>query len=287
MHASLVVAAGSDVQTLATALQGVGVDEAFVLGNAFGDHFLFDPLPDMVIGLLNPDLADPATPSLSNLDVMLRMGRAIEKGIPTLLIVPPPMSAPTATQGISYAMCRADAEELLKTHLWAFLAKVASNQRQSPPVPHNSLKTGAYRARLEQLKHTGRAAHFEELIEKVLTDAGAAVEVNPKTSVDTAIDFALIPSSGSPNVVLVECKWGNISERVIGDVEARLQQYVISRGAQLGVVIYQDVKGRRISSRHPTPLVVHLSADELLDGLESGDLPQVLSNAAAAAAREL
>jgi hypothetical protein len=66
-------------------LQQAGVDEGWIVGNHASDSLLDDFSPDMAIGVLQPELPpimdgiEPQrggrSPRLSNLDVMLRVGR--------------------------------------------------------------------------------------------------------------------------------------------------------------------------------------------------------------------
>jgi hypothetical protein len=58
--------------------------------------------------------------------VLLRVGMALERGVPTCLIAPPPLQVPTGLSSLMVVPCPVDDLESLRLHLWAFANEVFS-----------------------------------------------------------------------------------------------------------------------------------------------------------------
>lgn len=290
VRASLVRPAGVALGTLFDVLGEQGVHELWVLGNSIGDRYLFDPVPDMVIGVLNPQpeaTGQERPDGLSNLDVMLRMGRAAERGIPALVIVPPPLAVPSSTDGIAFAACPVDHHSALSTHLWAFTTAIISRQGHPSQEPHpEGRHVGVARLLSDILQKTPASIaeeHFEGLVSAVLRDAGAASVEAQSAGAGGRVDIVLAPSEDSPSVVLVETKSGNLNEPQLREAEQRLLRYVKGRQAAAGLLIYHDTFGTQFPANRATPLIARLSIEELLDQLSTRSLSKVISDATAVA----
>ncbi|MFJ8489467.1 hypothetical protein ACIRBZ_14040 [Streptomyces sp. NPDC094038] len=84
------------------------VRDVWEIENIVGDGVIFDPVPDVVIAALDAaDASGLASPQegFNNFDVILRVGQAVARGIPSLLIVPPPLKPPAWIKGLSVALC--------------------------------------------------------------------------------------------------------------------------------------------------------------------------------------
>lgn len=291
MHASIVVAGGTNVESLCDLLYEVGVNEAWVLNGDIGDRYIFDPAPDFLVGVLsNVDLTDMcSTKSFSNSDVLLRMGLAAGRGIPGFLIAPLSIHATSPDPIITVVQCNLDSHEALADHIWAFTAALdhhhSGAHSQSMPRPLENIDE--YLGGLERL-NTGSGSlgiRFERLISRVLMKAGAAVSEGGATTnadvgvrTDDGVDIAFMPPGGSTDIILVELKVGHLSDKILADSEKQLQKYVIERRAKFGVLLYHDVTGRDFR-RDSMPLILRIAAREFIKKLAQGTLPEVLDDA--------
>lgn len=288
MRASIVTAGGTGLGVLFDVLEDLGVSDIWVLGNPIGDRYLFEPSPDMVVGVLNPrpvEGSEDPSKGLSNLDVMLRIGRAAEREVPAIVIVPPPLMIPSPAEGVVLAPCPADHQSALSTHLWAFTTalgtlKDRSSKESNEETPHvDSARI------LNELAGVGNISgwQFEQMIRSILMQAGAASVASKGHDFDDGVDIAFAPSDDSSGVILVEAKYGNLDERRLRDAEQQLQRHVLDRRAVLGLVIYHESNGRQFPQRSTLPRIVRLSVEELVGQLATHSLTQVLSDATASA----
>ena len=287
MRASVATAGGAGLGVLFDVLGELGVSDIWVLGNPIGDRYLFDPSPDMVIGVLNPrpeERNEEPSKGLTNLDVMLRIGRAAERGVPAIVIVPPPLAIPSPAESVVFAPCPVDHHSALSTHLWAFTATFGSKNRPSKELGHEPPHVDSARI-LSELQRSASISgrRFEEIVTSILRQAGAASVENERYEPDRGIDIVFTPSDDSPGVILVQAKYGQLDERRLRDAEQKLQGYVIDRKAGLGLVLYHDSLGRQFPQRQTVPLIVRLSVEELVKQLATRSLTQVLSDATASA----
>ena len=124
MRATVVAAAGLDLTELIDAIGAAGVADAWVVGNDAGDRLMYDPMPDLIVCALDPAAADRIDPSprgFTNLDVMVRAGQAAGRGLPTLIIAPPPLILSAPIPGTDLAYCPLDQGGALRDHVWAFV----------------------------------------------------------------------------------------------------------------------------------------------------------------------
>lgn len=292
MRASVVTARGIAAGPLADVLGEVGVTEVWVVGNAIGDRYIFDPAPDFVVGMLNtqPQEVGASRPEgLSNLDVMFRIGRSVGQGIPALLIIPPPLTVPSWAQGVVLVQCPTDNRGALRLHLWAFTAAMPS--RGGVPSPASEARPRRIDApkvlkelrRLSETRPPG--ANFEMIVSNLLQQAGAElVENERRRDPDDRVDLAFVSSDEPANVFIAEVKAGRLTEQSIVQAEAYLMHQVIQRRASLGVVIYYDIDGQKFPPSHNTPMTIRLSLEELVEQLDSRTLIEVISDAVADAA---
>lgn len=288
MRASVVAAGGPDLRVLFKALEDIGTRDWWVLRSAIGDRFMFDPVPDFVVGVLSPtqfERTDPAPEGLTNLDVMLRVGRAVERGLPTLIIAPPPLIINSPVQGATVAHCPLDVEDVLQNHLWAFMTTVSSTSQVHESLGEATrIDPTPFLRAISSINESlsGYGAQVESLVGQVLQQAGAAlVENQQRGTLGDRVDFAFVPSADSSGVVLVEAKAGRLSEKRLADAENQLQHYVLSRRAQLGIVVYHDTSDRLYPAPHATPMIVRFSLRELVEKLAVDSLPKVIAAAIA------
>jgi hypothetical protein len=301
MRALVLSAAGLHLQTLIDTFISVGIENAWVVSNNAGDAVSQDPVPDLVIGVFDPSEAGqsagapigPGTSQFANIDVAIRVGMAITQGLPTLLVVPPPLPKPADTLGVVVAPCPLDDFDTLRLHLWAFVSTMPSraaleaSRASAEPVPFDATPI------LNQLYaikgNDGSAAlQVERLLAAVLSRVGAEFVENPESDGPGGrVDLAVLPSRSSTEILLIEVKAGRLSEQRLSDAERQLQTYVIERHASLGLVVYHDFADNHWSSPRTIPLVIRMSARELIAGLVTNSLPQLINGVARDAARRL
>lgn len=286
MHATVVAAGGLDLKSLFSAFKGVGVTDAWVLGNAAGDRLMSnDSRPDMVICVLSPDDAertDPSPKGFTNLDVMMRAGLSAGGGLPTLIIVPPPLVVPSPIAGAVVARCPLEQGEALADHVWAFVSSIrVAEQTVSPSLKdERRIDSGSFLRRLENLSYESAPEFYqgvESLTSELLQEAGAALRESPPH-----VDLAFIPSDDSAAVMLVEVKAGKLTEDRLIAAEVRLQERVEATRAQLGVLVYHDVMGHQFPARYATgPSVIRLPLKELIGQLGDRSLQDVIASTVA------
>ncbi|MER5697876.1 hypothetical protein ACWDBO_37280 [Streptomyces mirabilis] len=304
MRASLIAARGQDLDVLVDLLADRDVHDLWVIKNVAGDGLIFDPAPDIVVGALDAQDASGSVSSqegFNNFDVLLRLGQAVSRGIPSLLIVPPPLKPPNWIRGLSVALCAPDNRPALEDHIWALTANISRrSERKDTSDKFTPVDVSRYLSKLQEVERTyheslpfgvgpprvGQAyAEFEHLISELLVAAGAALAERPESARrDDYADFAFIPSGGSSVVVLAECKLVSRKRRLHDD-EAILRQKVSATHSQLGLLIYHSIDGTEPTpSRYPTALVERISAKDLIERLGGSPLPKVISDAVAQAA---
>lgn len=287
MYSSVVAAGDLDLEPVAEALAAAGIQEGVVLQNGLGDSSIFNPVPDAVVGVLSPTRSETheVGRGFTNLDVMLRIGQAAERRLPTLLIAPPPLVLTSLIPGVTLAPCDLDASQALNEHCWAFAATIGARaQHRGRGAITNRADLHDLLREIGELRADGPGLErqVESLTSRLLEAAGAAlVESALRTDVGGRIDLAFMASEDSPGVILVEIKAGLLDPAQIVNASEQLQRHVLDRRAQLGIVLYHDVRGRSFQTRHPTPLTVAISLTELAERLMGQDLPTVISYAVA------
>lgn len=302
MHALLLSAAGLNLQDVANAAVNIGVGEAWVHTTNLGEPPFGDSLPDFVIAVLDPN--PPAVPSapgsagpgaspFTNLDVAIRAGRAAGQGYPVLLIVPPPLARPADLAGVVVAPCPLDEFGALRLHMWAFVSTLPA--RSQLPAPRPVAQPTAFDATsiLGQLysidgHQQSAPLQVEQLIASLLSQVGAELVENPdRGQPDSRIDLAFLSSRDAADVVLVEIKAGRLTEDVLAAAEQQLHDYVVSRHAALGLVLYHDFEDQNLPSIHTIPLVIRMSVRQLIAGLVTNSLTQLIRGVANDAMRRM
>jgi hypothetical protein len=303
VRALVLSAAGINLETLVGTFGTVGIEDAWVITNGAGDSIEPDQQPDLVIAVCGPsqptDL-DPAAASESlgssqfaNFDVALRAGRAVGQGYPVFLIVPPPLPRPADLQGVVVAQAPLDNYDALRLHLWAFISTLPGQAHlETPQAAERPTEFNATSV-LEQLyaidEQSGSAAlQVERLISALLSQVGAELVENPERDEGrAAVDLAVMPSRSSGDILLVEIKAGRLTEAILDGAERQLQQSVLDRHASLGLVLYHDFAGEHWPSPRTIPLIIRMSVRELVAGLQTNTLPQLITGVARDAARRM
>lgn len=291
---SVVTAGGNDLRALFEALRVLDTFELWVLVNEIGDRLLFEQSPSFVIGVLRDEGTHQNTAAgFSNLDVMLRIGRAVERSVPALVLLPPAVATPSPVLGVSFAQCPLDDPEALNLHLWAFLTALPRTSQLDatgvPRVPRVDVQQSLHELRILPDTQPALAQRFEVLMGNVFRQAGAKIVTNQVSdehgSVGDRIDMAVVLSEDSPGYILAEVKAGRLSEEQLASAEQQLAQHVTRTRALMGIILYYDKGGRSFQAASRSPLIVSISAEDFISQLASQRLDEVVSNAAAHAVR--
>ena len=286
MRATVISASGVVLKTLIDALGRAGTQDVFVMANAIGDSFIFEPFPDFVVGVLSP-VAGDAQQGLTNLDVMLRIGRSAEQKIPTLLIVPPPFPHLSPMAGVAFAYCPTDNEAALTFHVSAIVATAAARREEAPqeaPVP--PAKSGLTEI-IEYLATSPglSPAEFERIVIGILEgDLGSRAIASRRANVDgIGVDVVVSPTDAPDSIILIQAKMQYVSLHPLARSEIELQNYVMRSQASLGLLIFYDPGGHELSARSSplTPRVVSVSLKNLAEELLNRNLLQILTKATA------
>jgi hypothetical protein len=195
--------------------------------------------------------------------------------------------------GVVVAPCPLDDFDTLRLHLWAFVSTMPSHaaleasRRSTEPVAFDAT---AILNQLSAIKGDDSSASLqvERLIGTLLSQVGAELVENPEHDVpDGQVDLAVLPSRSSTEILLIEVKAGRLNEARLAEAERELQGYVMERHASLGLVLYHDFAGNHWPSPRTIPLVIRMSARELVAGLKTNSLPQLINGVARDAARRL
>jgi hypothetical protein len=283
MRGTVVTAAGLDLTVLVGTFGAAGITDAWVLTNDAGDRLLFDPEPDLLVCVLDPNAAertDPSPPGFTNLDVMIRAGQAAGRGVPTLIIAPPPLvlSAPIAGTDVVY--CPLDRASALEDHVWAFTQSAQPREHRNVAQSTRLVVPHRYEAELHRLQERYPNQGFERAVERLVADllreAGAALP-----GIDGGVDLAFIASEDSPGIMLMQVAAGKLSHTGLNRAEEQLEKYVHVSRAKLGVLVYYDVDQKPLPARQPREAVVRIPLERLIEQLGARKLPDVIAAAVA------
>lgn len=236
---------------------------------------------DCVIAVL-PSAADDDT-----FAVPLEIGVALGSSVPVVVLTQPPRSVPIALNGVPNIAVALDDRDSLEQQL-AILIRTLKRGRTTftqpaarpGPLPPETLAEA--RARWHDLADQSASAvrgyAFEQWVVWLLQSAGAVVEASTlPASSDRGVDaVAMIPGEEQGlGPVLFEVKAGRLDSMRLHKAQAQLQRAILEQGAGLGVVVYETATSHAAQPT-PVPLVLSLSADELITLLESQGIGDVL-----------
>ncbi|WP_147340997.1 restriction endonuclease [Actinomadura logoneensis] len=300
MDAAIIRAGGVDLTHIIQACDEAGIDETVIIGSAFADQLIERPVPAIVIGVLRPttlddvDNSDPNSDkslTLTNFEVLLRVGRALEKGAATCLVVPPPLRPPKGISSLTVISSPVDDFESLRLHLWALTAAQSREDSQSSSQEPDKryIDQNYFLQSLREISRGNdpgrRAMQTEQLAGELLRAAGVAFAEHSEMSAgDRGYDLAVLPDRLSGDITYIQIKAGRLDERRLHDEELRLREAVLRRHCQYGVLIYHDADGRKLPSKRATPLVVRIALEDLIHRLGNKDFRRILSEELAEAA---
>ena len=207
--------------------------------------------------------------------VLVEVGIAVGRSIPTLIISRPGLQLPSLA---GVPRMEADLEDLatldLKVDL--FLEGVRDGAPSKPPKSAQSGIAPVARAAMAQ--HTG--LELEEMVGRLLLAAGSNLIENERSPRSDGPDYALYLQGHETDVgmVLVEVKAVRQSaepRRRLREAAVELSSQVLTARAALGLLVYD---GPSVTDSS-TPLVVAMSVDDLTAQLENAALPVILRKA--------
>ncbi len=148
-----------------------------------------------------------------------------------------------------------------------------TNEKKSDKLSYsNDVKENliSYKNQLLNLREFGRGLELEHVIEEVFKTLRLNYVEN-STSKDKGVDFALWSDElgkiiGNP--IIIEVKYGNLSQSTIKNTELQLRSYIDKTDAKVAILIYLDRNGQRFKIQSSlTPLIIAFDAEDFVNDL--------------------
>lgn len=208
--------------------------------------------------------------------VLVEIGIAVGRSIPTLIISKPGLPLPSLA-GVPRMEADLSDTEMLDLKVDLFLQGAREGVPRRPPKTtsaggNNPLPRAAIAA--------FRGLELEEMVGRLLVEGGSSLLRSERSLRGGVADYALYLQGHETDIgmVLVEVKSVVQSaepRRRLREAASRLSALVLEASAALGLLVYDGPTLRL----HTTPLVVAMSVDELATQLESTPLPVILRRA--------
>ncbi len=229
----------------------------------------------------------------NNSNVFFEAGIARGRHCPLLIFIEPGVDIPSEFKNLVYARTSLQNSEALNFHLDAFLqhgdAKPIRQTSHLPSKLNQPDSAWAFQAlaSIETLPKGDRPLEFERLIARIFKESGAVVSQTPPGS-DRGIDMAIwideLPSNfGNP--LLVQTKYGQLSQQQLAQAESQLRTYINKVHAKAGLLIHWHPEGKEFTPAiSDLPLVIRISISTLIDSLCQGQFMQLLLDSSRQAA---
>ena len=269
----------TDTKVLEALLSELGVESVHTTktgpGALFAEQSTEDA--DFFVAVLSSKKGGASPPG-----VLVETGIALGKGLPTLLIAPPPTRVPLALTTISTVHASVSDRNALELHLRLFFRLPdtrSAQQAATSTLPKLlSLDFGRELTAIEQLPSRNRASAFEEVVVDLFRASGG--NVAERSGGDGGVDAAVaLPDDESHlGLVLIQAKYGTQSVRAIKTAQSKLQEQVLQRGAGLGLLILGGL-GDQAFAIQEMPMIVTMSAEDLANRTREESLAEVLRQA--------
>jgi hypothetical protein len=215
--------------------------------------------------------------------LLVETGVVLGKGIPTLVLTNPGDSPPAALKSVPHAGIEPNDADALRMHVRLF-ARMADGPH---PVTATLPKKVSAKPAVEDLEYQRQAllrtsgTDFEVLVFGLLKRSDVQVESEVRLAGDRGIDAVIgVPSpAGASLVVLVEVlRATKAAGAHLESASHQLLNFTASRRADLGLIITQEPVSR-VAAEKLAPLILVMSAEELLDIVSKGSLARYLFNA--------
>jgi hypothetical protein len=219
--------------------------------------------------------------------ILVEIGVVVGKGIPTLIITEPDSTPTPALATVPRVAAHLDDRDTLQLHLSVFARTSSLASRRAPhsadlDLPRSGLDAKSERVRLHEILNAPgppSGIAFEQFVIDLLSQAGGQVESNVWAE-DQGIDavIGIGGPSGTSLVTLVEVKRLSRSSASLRRAADQLLQYLAARRADLGLIVVDQHVSDAAREALP-PMILALSADELIDRLAQEPLDQMLRRA--------
>ena len=221
-----------------------------------------------------------------NVNVFYELGICEGLGKPIFLVVEDSYSTPPFIHNYIYLRASLDNESLVGLSLEKFIAQLRKNKSalrgrkmktQEKPV---SSEIGYYLGSIGNMRRHGNTVELEELVQKIFRGLSISVEAVADKTRDVGVDFAIWIeklSSTIGNLVLVEFKYGNLTEARIRSAENQLQIYLAKSEAKAGILLYLDREGKRFKEEYAfSPLIIRYDLEDFIKQIEKSSLEDAI-----------
>lgn len=125
----------------------------------------------------------------------------------------------------------------------------------------------SFKNQIVNLRNLGQGRELEYVIEEIFKTVRLNYVENSSNK-DKGVDFALWSNElgkiiGNP--IIVEVKYGNLSNSTIKNAELQLQQYINKSDAKVGILLYLDKKGKRFEIQSSlNPLIMAYDVEDFI-----------------------
>jgi hypothetical protein len=211
---------------------------------------------------------------------MIEVGMALGLAKHLLVVVPKSRQPPAVLSDVQCVRADVDDVEAIRLNVRAALKDLGAPKSRredlAAPRPQRELASwlASMLAELPTDSHSAGVA-LERIVAELFRRAGGEVEPSPELRAGPDLAVLLDTPSTVNGVLLVEVK------RVRGKTDLRnamlqMQEFVLQRGAALGIVAYLNV-GRTVQSPSPVPRIVAIDLTDLPQRLETQSLGEILS----------
>ena len=229
--------------------------------------------------------------SKDNKNVLYEIGVCEGLGKQSLIIIDKETNLPFYIENKLSLSANLNDRDFLKMTLLGFIDEMKSNKK---PIKRtkiiDSKKTENYNrdikdelhSLLEQTKNLRENGHGQELeyiVEEIFKTIQLKYADNTRGQ-DTGIDFALWSNSlgriiGNP--IIVEVKFGRLSEDIFKNAELQIQQYADKSDAKVALLLYLDKTGKRYKLQPSLrPLIIAYDIEDFISDLLQSSFENVI-----------
>jgi hypothetical protein len=221
-----------------------------------------------------------------NVNVFYELGICEGLGKPIFLVVEDSYSTPVFIHNYIYLRASLNNESLLSLSLEKFIAQLRKNKsvlrgrkKKTQEKPRFS-EIDYYLGSISNMRLHGNAAELEKLVQKIFRGLSISVEAVADKTRDVGVDFAIWTeklSSTIGNLLLVEFKYGDLTEARIRSAEHQLQGYLAKSEAKAGILLYLDRKGKRFKEDYAfSPLIIRYDLEDFIKQIEKSSFEDAI-----------
>lgn len=128
----------------------------------------------------------------------------------------------------------------------------------------------SYKSQIGKLRESGNGRELEYVIEEIFKTVRLNYVENSSNK-DKGVDFALWSDElgkiiGNP--IIIEIKYGNLSNSIIKNAELQLKQYIEKSDAKVAILLYLDKNGKRFKIQSSlSPLMIAYDAEDFVNDM--------------------